>query len=106
MLRRQSTRVIWGAIGVITATLGGAIRSAGAEVGLPAGEIPLALFSFNVGIEIGQVAFVAVVLGVAWVFGRLVASRPAWITLGPAYVMGSLSAFWCVERTAALLLGR
>ena len=30
-----------------------------AEVGLPQGEIPLALFAFNVGVELGQLAFVA-----------------------------------------------
>ena len=32
-----------------------------AEVGLPTAEIPLALFTFNVGIELGQLAFVGVV---------------------------------------------
>lgn len=99
-------RAPWAMAGAFGLLHGLGFAGALAEVGLPAGEIPLALFSFNVGIEIGQLTFVAAMLGAAWAFGRVVASRPAWITLGPAYVMGSLSAFWCVERTAALLLGR
>ena len=32
------------------------------EIGLPRGDIPLALFTFNVGVEIGQLAFIAAVL--------------------------------------------
>src|SRR4029077_11906046 len=35
-----------------------------AELGLPQGDIPLALFSFNVGVEIGQLVFVGAVLAV------------------------------------------
>ena len=77
-----------------------------AEVGLPSGEIPLALLAFNVGIELGQLAFVGVVLGGGWLFRRTVSDRPAWVTLGPAYLMGSVSAFWCLQRTATLVLGR
>ena len=73
-----------------------------AEVGLPAGEIPLALFSFNVGIELGQLAFVGMVAAAGTLVVRLLARRPAWLTLGPAYVMGSLSALWVLERTVAL----
>lgn len=76
-----------------------------AEVGLPSGEIPLALLAFNVGIELGQLAFVAVVLAAGWTCRRIFKSRPAWVELGPAYLMGSLSAFWCVQRTTALFLG-
>lgn len=68
------------------------------EVGLPQEEIPLALFSFNVGIELGQLAFVAVVL-VAWAALRRVPVRwPRWVTYSPAYLIGSLAAFWFFER--------
>ena len=68
------------------------------EVGLPGGEIPLALFSFNVGIEIGQLLFVFVVLlnGVAL---RLLAFQwPRWSTRATAYAVGSLASFWLVDR--------
>ena len=37
-----------------------------AEIGLPHGEIPLALFAFNVGVELGQLGFVAVILSAAY----------------------------------------
>ena len=46
------------------------------EIGLPAGEIPLALFSFNLGIEAGQLAFCAVVLLVLAAARRLRSSSP------------------------------
>jgi hydrogenase/urease accessory protein HupE len=74
-----------------------------AETGLPAGDVPLALFAFNLGIEIGQLAFVVAVL----VTGTLVhRRRPE--TIGvlrrPAvYVLGILAAFWCFERAAPWL---
>lgn len=82
----------------------GALR----EVGLPDGEIPMALFSFNVGIEVGQIAFVAVLLALTPLFLRIAGS----LSLPPAlplprrvaiYAMGSLAAFWMIERAAALL---
>jgi hypothetical protein len=82
-----------------------------AEVGLPAGDIPLALFAFNLGIEIGQLMLVASLLGLArlWVMAgwhrhglaptRIIAST----TLLPSYLIGSLAAFWCIERAVVLL---
>lgn len=72
----------------------GALR----EVGLPEGEIPLALLGFNVGIEVGQLAFVAVLLVAAAILRRLVPRLPVWATQVPAYVIGSLAALWCFER--------
>ena len=49
-----------------------------AEVGLPTAEIPLALFSFNVGIELGQLAFVGAVLLVAAALRRVPVAWPRW----------------------------
>ncbi len=76
-----------------------------AEVGLPPGEVPLALFSFNLGIEIGQLVFVfAVLLSIRGL--RLVWSRlPVWKERIPVYAMGCLSAFWCVQRVSEFLRG-
>lgn len=79
----------------------GALR----EVGLPAGDIPLALFSFNVGIELGQLAFVFVCLCLAAFFARyarqlIVTGR--WVVV---YFIGSLSAFWCIERGLSVITG-
>lgn len=71
----------------------GALR----EVGLPQGSIPLSLFSFNVGIELGQLAFVALaIVPVAWVFTRDVSSR--WFRIVSAYVIGSLAFYWVFAR--------
>ena len=67
------------------------------EAGLPAGDIPLALASFNIGIELGQLAFVAAV-GVA-AFGLARAGlRPAWGQRAAAYAIGSLGFYWLLER--------
>ncbi|HEX5068323.1 MAG TPA: HupE/UreJ family protein [Myxococcota bacterium] len=74
-----------------------------AEVGLPADEIPLALFSFNVGIEVGQLAFVAVVLAARWLLARPLERAPGWLAHAPVTVMGALAAYWCLERGAAAL---
>jgi hydrogenase/urease accessory protein HupE len=80
----------------------GALR----EVGLPEGEIPMALFSFNVGIEVGQLVFVAVLLVVAPLVRRIPLG-PLGTTALPrraaVYAMGSLAAMWMFERGAALL---
>jgi hydrogenase/urease accessory protein HupE len=71
------------------------------EAGVPGQEVPLALFSFNVGIELGQllVVLVAISLGRALFPGGL----PARIRALPAYTIGCLAAFWCFERASALL---
>jgi len=74
-----------------------------AEVGLPAGEIPLALFSFNVGIELGQLAFVAAVLVVMAALKTLPVRWPRWSAAVPAYGIGSLAAYWFIERVAGLV---
>ena len=71
------------------------------RVGLPQAEIPLALFSFNVGVEIAQLGFVAVMLPVLALFRRLRVAWPMWARLAPAYAIGSLAAFWFFDRIAA-----
>ncbi len=77
----------------------GALR----EVGLPQADVPLALFSFNLGIEIGQLAFVTALLAAAALLHALRVAWPRWALRIPLYTMGSLAAFWCFERAAALV---
>jgi hydrogenase/urease accessory protein HupE len=74
----------------------GALR----EIGLPSGEIPMALFSFNIGIEIGQLVFVAGLLALTPLVRRLPIPNPNRVAI---YVMGSLAAFWMIERSLAIL---
>jgi len=73
------------------------------EAGLPAEEVPLALLSFNAGIEVGQLAFVAAMVGAAALVRALPAPVPAWARWAPVYVMGSVAASWWIERTMATL---
>lgn len=76
--------------------------SALTKIGLPQGDIPLALFSFNVGVEVGQLVFIGVVLGALFCI-RLFRVRP---TIRQAavpvtsYAIGSVAAFWFIERLA------
>ncbi|MCH9646737.1 MAG: HupE/UreJ family protein [Deltaproteobacteria bacterium] len=88
------------------------------EAGLPSGDIPTALFAFNAGIELGQLAFVALVLAAGAAFRALVRpgasiadGRIGWRTRVPTvaraipvYVIGCLAAYWMIERGADLLL--
>ena len=74
-----------------------------AEVGLPQGEIPLALLTFNLGIEVGQLLFVAVVLGLRRLLATVSAPLPAWALQAPVYAMGGLAVYWCLDRGARLV---
>ena len=73
------------------------------EIGLPQGDIPLALFTFNVGVEIGQLVFIAAVLGVRALAMR-VGMPPLLVRHAlpvAAYSVGGIAAFWFIERVAA-----
>jgi hydrogenase/urease accessory protein HupE len=72
------------------------------DVGLPQGDIPLALFAFNVGVECGQLAFVAVVLSLAALArrSRLAARVERYASQAAPYAIGTLAAFWLFERLA------
>ena len=76
--------------------------SALSEVGLPSGEIPLALFAFNVGIEAGQLAFVAAALVTGAALKALPVRWPDGAVAWPAYGIGSLAIYWFLERALAL----
>ncbi len=70
-----------------------------AEVGLPAGQRALALFSFNVGIELAQLAFVVVALGpLAWLARRKL-YEPL-VLRGGSFAIAAMGAVWLVERVA------
>ena len=84
-----------------------------AEVGLPQHAIPVALLFFNLGVEIGQLAFVAAVLTAGGLFRTAMALRlePALIQrtvnrldVIAAYAIGTVAAFWLIERTSAFFV--
>ena len=75
-----------------------------AQAGLPSGEIPLALFAFNLGIELGQLALVAALLALRAALRPLAARMPGWLARAPAYAIGTTAAALVFERVAAGLL--
>lgn len=80
------------------------------EVGLPEGEVPLALLAFNLGVEAGQLLFVFVCVAAGLAIARLypelraraLAPRGPVLRLA-AYAVGTLSAYWVVERVAGFI---
>lgn len=103
--RSWINRFPWVMAGLFGLLHGLGFAGALAEVGLPDGEIPLALFSFNIGIELGQLAFVLVVWGIGigiHSFSHAWLTRPVqWI---PPYVIGSLAIFWFFQRVQTSLV--
>jgi hydrogenase/urease accessory protein HupE len=76
--------------------------SALAEVGLPPLSIPIALFFFNVGVEIGQLLFIAAIFAVTtcvrWAARRLAVRAPSWVWRIPPYAIGGIASYWVLER--------
>ena len=72
------------------------------EIGLPRGDIPLALFAFNVGVELGQLAFIGAVLGALTIARRFAipALVERHVTGATPYAIGALAGFWFVGRVA------
>jgi hypothetical protein len=73
------------------------------QLDLRPGEIPLALLFFNVGVEIGQLMFVATFLALAWALRQLHVAWPRWSEPLPAYAIGTVAAFWFIERIGAMI---
>jgi hydrogenase/urease accessory protein HupE len=73
------------------------------EVGVPEQAVPLALLFFNVGVELGQLVFIAAVFGLGWLVRASAIHVPLFWRTAVAYGIGSIAAFWAVERTLAVL---
>ncbi|MEQ8696683.1 MAG: HupE/UreJ family protein [Bauldia litoralis] len=76
---------------------GGALR----DIGLPQVDVPLALFTFNLGVEAGQLIFVAVVILLLAAVRLATTARISWARAATAYGIGGIAAFWFVERLAS-----
>ena len=68
------------------------------EVGLPQNEVPLALLMFNVGVELGQLMFIAAVMLLLMASRKIRIEWPQWSHQIPAYSIGGIAAFWFIER--------
>jgi len=73
------------------------------DAGFPSEEIPLALLGFNLGLELGQLGVIAVVAVLARVIRPAIPRSLRENRMIPAYVIGSLAAFWVIERTLTML---
>ena len=75
-----------------------------AEIGLPERAIAMALFLFNVGVEVGQLMLVAVVLALLAVVKRIGIVMPELVVRAPIYATGIIAAFWFVERVGRIVV--
>lgn len=71
------------------------------QIGLPHNAVALALLMFNVGVEAGQLLFVAALLPAIAIIARAAARWPGWMRFVPPYVIGTVAMFWVVERVGA-----
>jgi len=78
---------------------GGALK----EIGLPQSDVPLALLTFNLGVEAGQLLFVFAVLGLKAVIDRALTVKLPWARTVAGYGIGSLAAVWFVQRVGLML---
>lgn len=71
--------------------------------GMPKSELLPALLFFNVGVELGQLAFVFIMLALVRSFKILDVRWPRWAELAPGYAVGSLGAYWTIQRVTVML---
>ncbi|WP_164117572.1 HupE/UreJ family protein [Sphingorhabdus sp. Alg239-R122] len=95
---RLSQRLPW-----IVAFLFGLLHGFGfagalAEIGLPEGDVPMALLTFNLGVEAGQLLIVAAASALLWLIFRRDKSSYKAIRITAAYAIGITACFWFIER--------
>ena len=73
------------------------------EQGLPPASLPPALLFFNIGVELGQLAFVFLVLACMWAHRTLLAVAPRWAQTSVIYAVGGIAAFWFLTRVSVIV---
>ena len=73
-----------------------------AQIGLPTGDVPLALLAFNLGVEAGRIAFIAAATALLRATQALRVRPRPWMRAVPACTIGSFTSFWFLQRCAAL----
>lgn len=68
------------------------------DIGLPKGEEIWALLLFNLGVEIGQILFVALTLALLWLVRRVSIDQRKWVEIPALYLVGGLGAFYTLSR--------
>ena len=103
--RHLTARLPWIVAGAFGLLHGLGFATALTALGLPASAVPIALLLFNLGVEIGQVGFVALVLALLASWRVLEIRWPPWAELLPVYAMGIMAAAWFAERLSVLIAG-
>jgi hydrogenase/urease accessory protein HupE len=99
--QRLSERVPWAVAFAFGLLHGFGFAGALAEIGLPEGEVPMALLTFNMGVEVGQLAIVGAGLFFLAAMRRFAATKLPLTRAVFAYGIGSIAAFWFIERLLA-----
>jgi len=68
------------------------------DIGLPQEEIPLSLFAFNLGIELGQLLFIFIITTLLYLFKQQFLKYETVLKKFLAYGIGTLASFWFLER--------
>lgn len=98
---RLSERAPWAVAFLFGLLHGFGFASALAEIGMPEGEVPLALVMFNLGVEAGQFAVVFAALSGLALIARYSAALLRRVKLTSAYVIGTVASFWMIARVFA-----
>lgn len=98
---RLSERIPWLVAFAFGLLHGFGFAGALAEIGLPEGEIPVALLTFNLGVEAGQLIIVAAGLAALALIRRFAAAQLRTAQVSAAYAIGGVAAFWMIERAIA-----
>jgi hydrogenase/urease accessory protein HupE len=98
---RLSERIPWGVAFLFGLLHGFGFAGALAEIGMPEGEVPVALLTFNLGVEAGQLGIVVAALGVIAVIGRVSTSALTRAKQIAAYAIGITASFWFITRMVA-----
>lgn len=99
--RRLSERFPWVVAFLFGLLHGFGFAGALAEIGLPQDDVPLALLTFNVGVEIGQLVIVASGLMILALIRRFSEPKLRPVKLMAAYGIGTISTYWFIERMIA-----
>jgi hydrogenase/urease accessory protein HupE len=98
---RLSERIPWAVAFLFGLLHGFGFAGALAEIGMPEGEVPAALLTFNLGVEAGQLAIVVVALGVLALLGRISRAVRRISERFAAYTIGITASFWLIARAVS-----
>ncbi len=95
---RLSERIPWAIAFLFGLLHGFGFAGALSAIGMPEGEVPVALLTFNLGVEAGQLAIVITALILLGLIGRLAPRALALVKHGSAYGIGITASFWFITR--------